>query len=586
MSKITLNNVGNLIDTITSRTTINNNSDTIEAAFDNTLSRDGTSPNQMEAPLDMNSQQIINLPVPLTANAPLRFQDLSNFLGGGTITNIPAGGSANDVLTKASNADFDIDWSSSASEIAAGTNIAVTGTSPATVSVINSPTFTNIATPILTLNGTALSTKTGTGALVLQDNPSIVGATLFTPALGTPTAGVMTNVTGTAAGLTAGHVTTNANLTGDVTSVGNATTLTNAPVIAKVLTGYTSGAGTVSASDSILSAIQKLNGNDATNANLTGDVTSVGNATTLATVNGNVGSFGSVTASPTLTVNAKGLVTAASSGTITPAVGSITGLGTGVATALAVNTGTAGSHIVNGGVLGTPSSGVATNLTGTAASLTAGTVTTNANLTGDVTSSGNATTLTNAPVIAKVLTGYTSGAGTVASTDTILQAIQKLNGNDGLKATLASANAFTDTTASTSTSTGAITTLGGVGIAKDLFWVGAAYTQTTPVPTASTGTFTTATTVLRVKQYGKLVHYYGKLVVTTIGTASGRALIAMPITAVGSTNVFPVSTALIDPTFTSTTSAVGWDSLSSLSISLTGIISGQTVHFNGFYEAA
>jgi hypothetical protein len=34
--------------------------------------------------------------------------------------------------------------------------------------------------------------------------------------------------------------------------------------------------------------------------------------------------------------------------------------------------------------------------------------------------------------ISQVLTGYTSGAGTVASTDTILQAIQKLNGNDAL----------------------------------------------------------------------------------------------------------------------------------------------------------
>jgi hypothetical protein len=76
--------------------------------------------------------------------------------------------------------------------------------------------------------------------------------------------------------------TTNANLTGDVTSNGNVTTLTNAPVIAKVLTGYTSGAGTVAATDSILQAIQKLNGNDATNANLTGVVTSVGNATSIA----------------------------------------------------------------------------------------------------------------------------------------------------------------------------------------------------------------------------------------------------------------------------------------------------------------
>lgn len=37
-----------------------------------------------------------------------------------------------------------------------------------------------------------------------------------------------------------------------------------------------------------------------------------------------------------------------------------------------------------------------------------------------------------------VLTGYTSGAGTVAATDTVLQAFQKLNGNDALKAPLAS----------------------------------------------------------------------------------------------------------------------------------------------------
>jgi len=66
----------------------------------------------------------------------------------------------------------------------------------------------------------------------------------------------------------AATVTTNANLTGDVTSVGNATTLTNAPVIAKVLTGYVSGAGTVAATDSILQAFQKLNGNVALKADL------------------------------------------------------------------------------------------------------------------------------------------------------------------------------------------------------------------------------------------------------------------------------------------------------------------------------
>jgi hypothetical protein len=48
--------------------------------------------------------------------------------------------------------------------------------------------------------------------------------------------------------------------TAQVTESGNLY-FTNARAIASVLTGYTSGAGTISAADSILSAIQKLNGN-------------------------------------------------------------------------------------------------------------------------------------------------------------------------------------------------------------------------------------------------------------------------------------------------------------------------------------
>lgn len=64
--------------------------------------------------------------------------------------------------------------------------------------------------------------------------------------------------------------------------------------------------------------------------------------------------------------------------TATAAIASIYGLpaalGTSVSTALGVNVGTAGSFVVNGGALGTPSSGVGTNLTGTASGLTAGNV--------------------------------------------------------------------------------------------------------------------------------------------------------------------------------------------------------------------
>jgi hypothetical protein len=66
-----------------------------------------------------------------------------------------------------------------------------------------------------------------------------------------------------------------------------------------------------------------------------------------------------------ITVDAQGRITAAANGTPSVAISTgVTGLGTNVATALAVNVGSSGALITNGGALGTPSSGTLSNASG------------------------------------------------------------------------------------------------------------------------------------------------------------------------------------------------------------------------------
>lgn len=76
MAKLTLTDLDNLQNDNTATTAINNNNESIETAIENTLSRDGTTPNTMSANIDMNSNRIVNLAVPVNNNDAARFTDL------------------------------------------------------------------------------------------------------------------------------------------------------------------------------------------------------------------------------------------------------------------------------------------------------------------------------------------------------------------------------------------------------------------------------------------------------------------------------------------------------------------------------
>ncbi|MBC8011459.1 MAG: hypothetical protein H7067_15350 [Burkholderiales bacterium] len=147
--------------------------------------------------------------------------------------------------------------------------------------------------------------------------------------------------------------------------------------------------------------------------------------------------------------------------------------GTGVGTALAVNTGSAGAFVVNGGALGTPSSGVGTNLTAlNATQLTTGTLPAARMpaLTGDVTTTAGAVATTLATVNSNV---GSFGSATAAPTFTV-----------NAKGLLTAAGSTTVTPAWTSI-TGKPTTVATSGLIDA---VATSYTLTTTAPLTIAGT--------------------------------------------------------------------------------------------------
>lgn len=375
----------------------------------------------------------------------------------GRVKDIPAGGTINQVLSKIDGTDYHTQWSTPGSgsvtavSVASSNGFAGSSSGGATPALTLSTTVTGI----LKGNGTAISAGTsgtdysaGTSALatgILKSTTSTGALTIAVaadfPTLNQNTSGTAASFTGSLAGDVTGSQSATVvgkingtSLAGLATGIVKNTTTTGVPSIAvagdfptlnqnttgsaakwttaRNLAGNSvDGSGNVTfankvivqgTTDAGLSAAQFL-GSLSTglvkNTTTTGVLsiavsgtdydppTTAGTGLTRSTNTFSVNSSQSIATLSNLTTN--GLVTtSAGAGTL-----GVTVPGTGILTALGVNVGSAGAPVINGGVLGTPSSGTATNLTGTAASLTAGNVTTNANLTGPITSSGNATSI-------------------------------------------------------------------------------------------------------------------------------------------------------------------------------------------------
>jgi len=229
-------------------------------------------------------------------------------------------------LTGATNPAFTVD-SSTASQVA---GLKVTGAATlGTVAVVVTDSGANTS---LTVNAKGSGTigigSVSTGAVTITPDTTINGAATLASTLAVNGATISTT-SATMALLNTGATTVNAFGAATALNVGAATgtlTVANTTLAANAITASTTlnvsgittlGNGAVLGTPTSMvgtnitgTATAFTASNVTTNANLNGDVTSVGNATTLATVNSNVGAF----TNANITVNAKGLITAAASG--------------------------------------------------------------------------------------------------------------------------------------------------------------------------------------------------------------------------------------------------------------------------------